>query len=102
MRYNRTGIKRIKIHDKEKMMSRYKKLKRNKMTATAMAIVALLIGMNLGRMGQDTTDQKLPNGITNRSRCGRTKWTYRDYSGAPYVVLGDNVPDFYRGGKEDH
>ena len=74
-------------------MSRYKKLKRNKMTATAMAIVALLIGMNLGRMGQDTTDQKLSNGITTEVGAEELS-DIPDYSGAPYVVLGDNVPDF--------
>ena len=63
------------------------------MTATAMAIVALLIGMNLGRMGQDTTDQKLPNGITTEVGAEELS-DIPDYSGAPYVVLGDNVPDF--------
>ena len=63
------------------------------MTATAMAIVALLIGMNLGRMGQDTTNQKLPNGITTEVGAEELS-DIPDYSGAPYVVLGDNVPDF--------
>lgn len=82
-------------------MSRYKKLKRNKMTATAMAIVALLIGMNLGRMGQDTTDQKLPNGITTEVGAEELS-DIPDYSGAPYVVLGDQCAGFYRGGKKDH
>ena len=71
-------------------MSRYKKPKRNKMTATAMAIVALLIGMNLGRMGQDTTDQKLPNGITTEVGAEELS-DIQDYSGDRYRVLGENV-----------
>ena len=82
-------------------MSRYRKPKRNKTMTAAMALVALLMGMAVGRVGQDIETQP------NDTKYQAEEQTQQEdtlqltddleipvYAGQPYTVIKDNVPDF--------
>lgn len=82
-------------------MSRYRKPKRNKTMTAAMALVALFIGMAVGRVGQDIETQ--PNDTKyqaeEQAQQEDTQQLTDDleipvYAGQPYTVIKDNVPDF--------
>lgn len=82
-------------------MSRYRKPKRNKTMTAAMALVALFIGMTVGRVGQDIETQ--PNDTKyqaeEQAQQEDTQQLTDDleipvYAGQPYTVIKDNVPDF--------
>ncbi len=82
-------------------MSRYRKPKRNKTMTAAMALVALFMGMAVGRVGQDIETQP------NDTKYQAEEQTQQEdtlqltddleipvYAGQPYTVIKDNVPDF--------
>lgn len=82
-------------------MSRYRKPKRNKTMTAAMALVALFMGMTVGRVGQDIETQP------NDTKYQAEEQTQQEdtlhltddleipvYAGQPYTVIKDNVPDF--------
>lgn len=82
-------------------MSRYRKQKRNKTMTAAMALVALFMGMAVGRVGQDIETQP------NDTKYQAEEQTQQEdtlqltddleipvYAGQPYTVIKDNVPDF--------
>lgn len=82
-------------------MSRYRKPKRNKTMTAAMALVALFMGMAVGRVGQDietqTNDTKYQ--AEEQAQQEDTQQLTDDleipvYAGQPYTVIKDNVPDF--------
>lgn len=82
-------------------MSRYRKPKRNKTMTAAMALVALFMGMAVGRVGQDIETQ--PNDTKYQAEeQAQQENTLQltddleiaDYAGQPYTVIKDNVPDF--------
>ena len=82
-------------------MSRYRKPKRNKTMTAAMALVALFMGMAVGRVGQDIETQ--PNDTKyqaeEQAQQEDTQQLTDDleipvYAGQPYTVIKDNVPDF--------
>ena len=82
-------------------MSRYRKPKRNKTMTAAMALVALFMGMAVGRVGQDIETQ--PNDTKyqaeEQAQQENTQQLTDDleipvYAGQPYTVIKDNVPDF--------
>lgn len=82
-------------------MSRYRKPKRNKTMTAAMALVALFMGMAVGRVGQDIETQ--PNDTKyqaeEQAQQENTLQLTDDleipvYAGQPYTVIKDNVPDF--------
>ena len=82
-------------------MSRYRKPKRNKTMTAAMALVALFMGMAVGRVGQDIETQ--PNDTKyqaeEQTQQEDTQQLTDDlvipvYAGQPYTVIKDNVPDF--------
>lgn len=82
-------------------MSRYRKPKRNKTMTAAMALVALFIGMAVGRVGQDIETQ--PNDTKyqaeEQAQQEDTQQLTDDleipvYAGQPCTVIKDNVPDF--------
>lgn len=82
-------------------MSRYRKPKRNKTMTAAMALVALFMGMAVGRVGQNIETQP------NDTKYQAEEQTQQEdtlqltddleipvYAGQPYTVIKDNVPDF--------
>lgn len=82
-------------------MSRYRKPKRNKTMTAAMALVALFMGMAVGRVGHDIETQ--PNDTKyqaeEQAQQENTLQLTDDleipvYAGQPYTVIKDNVPDF--------
>lgn len=82
-------------------MSRYRKPKRNKTMTAAMALVALFMGMAVGRVGQNIETQ--PNDTKyqaeEQAQQEDTQQLTDDleipvYAGQPYTVIKDNVPDF--------
>ena len=82
-------------------MSRYRKPKRNKTMTAAMALVALFMGMAVGRVGQNIETQ--PNDTKyqaeEQAQQEDTLQLTDDleipvYAGQPYTVIKDNVPDF--------
>lgn len=82
-------------------MSRYRKPKRNKTMTAAMALVALFMGMAVGRVGQNIETQ--PNDTKyqaeEQAQQENTLQLTDDleipvYAGQPYTVIKDNVPDF--------
>lgn len=82
-------------------MSRYRKPKRNKTMTAAMALVALFMGMAVGRVGQNIETQ--PNDTKyqaeEQTQQENTLQLTDDleipvYAGQPYTVIKDNVPDF--------
>lgn len=82
-------------------MSRYRKPKRNKTMTAAMALVALFMGMAVGRVGQDIETQ--PNDTKYQAEEQTQQEDTQQltdnleipvYAGQPYTVIKDNVPDF--------
>ncbi len=83
-------------------MNRYKRPRRNKITASAMVVAALIFGINFGRIGNGSTDSnssQLPDEISTEITATSLS-DIPDYSDQPYVVIGDNVPDFSEEEKE--
>ena len=82
-------------------MSRYRKPKRNKTMTAAMALVALFMGMAVGRVGQDIETQPKDTKYQAEEQTQQedTLQLTDDleipvYAGQPYTVIKDNVPDF--------
>lgn len=82
-------------------MSRYRKPKRNKTMTAAMALVALFMGMAVGRVGQDieTQPKDTKYQAEEQAQQENTLQLTDDleipvYAGQPYTVIKDNVPDF--------
>lgn len=82
-------------------MSRYRKPKRNKTTTAAMALVALFMGMAVGRVGQNIETQPKDTKYQAEEQAHQedTLQLTDDleipvYAGQPYTVIKDNVPDF--------
>lgn len=82
-------------------MSRYRKPKRNKTMTAAMALVALFMGMAVGRVGQDidTQPKDTKYQAEEQAQQENTQQLTDDleiavYAGQPYTVIKDNVPDF--------
>lgn len=82
-------------------MSRYRKPKRNKTMTAAMALVALFMGMAVGRVGQDIETQPKDTKYQAEEQAQQedTQQLTDDleipvYAGQPYTVIKDNVPDF--------
>ena len=82
-------------------MSRYRKPKRNKTMTAAMALVALFMGMSVGRVGQNIeTQPKDAKYQTEEQTQQEDTLQLTDdleipvYAGQPYTVIKDNVPDF--------
>lgn len=82
-------------------MSRYRKPKRNKTMTAAMALVALFMGMAVGRVGQDIETQPKDTKYQAEEQTQQedTQQLTDDleipvYAGQPYTVIKDNVPDF--------
>lgn len=82
-------------------MSRYRKPKRNKTMTAAMALVALFMGMAVGRVGQDIETQPKDTKYQAEEQAQQedTLQLTDDleipvYAGQPYTVIKDNVPDF--------
>ena len=82
-------------------MSRYRKPKRNKTMTAAMALVALFMGMAVGRVGQniETQPKDTKYQAEEQTQQEDTLQLTDDleipvYAGQPYTVIKDNVPDF--------
>lgn len=82
-------------------MSRYRKPKRNKTMTAAMALVALFMGMAVGRVGQNIEKQPKDTKYQAEEQTQQedTLQLTDDleipvYAGQPYTVIKDNVPDF--------
>lgn len=82
-------------------MSRYRKPKRNKTMTAAMALVALFMGMAVGRVGQNIETQPKDTKYQAEEQAQQedTQQLTDDleipvYAGQPYTVIKDNVPDF--------
>lgn len=82
-------------------MSRYRKPKRNKTMTAAMALVALFMGMAVGRVGQNIETQPKDTKYQAEEQAQQedTLQLTDDleipvYAGQPYTVIKDNVPDF--------
>ena len=82
-------------------MSRYRKPKKNKTMTAAMALVALFMGMAVGRVGQDieTQPKDTKYQAEEQAQQENTLQLTDDleipvYAGQPYTVIKDNVPDF--------
>lgn len=82
-------------------MSRYRKPKRNKTMTAAMALVALFMGMAVGRVGQniETQPKDTKYQAEEQAQQENTLQLTDDleipvYAGQPYTVIKDNVPDF--------
>ena len=82
-------------------MSRSRKPKRNKTMTAAMALVALFMGMAVGRVGQDieTQPKDTKYQAEEQAQQENTLQLTDDleipvYAGQPYTVIKDNVPDF--------
>lgn len=82
-------------------MSRYRKPKRNKTMTAAMALVALFMGMAVGRVGHDieTQSNDTKYQAEEQAQQENTLQLTDDleipvYAGQPYTVIKDNVPDF--------
>lgn len=82
-------------------MSRYRKPKRNKTMTVAMALVALFMGMAVGRVGQNIETQPKDTKYQAEEQAQQedTLQLTDDleipvYAGQPYTVIKDNVPDF--------
>lgn len=82
-------------------MSRYRKPKRNKTMTAAMALVALFMGMAVGRVGQniETQPKDTKYQAEEQAQQENTQQLTDDleipiYAGQPYTVIKDNVPDF--------
>lgn len=82
-------------------MSRYIKPKRNKTMTAAMALVALFMGMAVGRVGQNIETQPKDTKYQAEEQAQQedTQQLTDDleipvYAGQPYTVIKDNVPDF--------
>ena len=82
-------------------MSRYRKPKRNKTMTAAMALVALFMGMAVGRVGQniETQPKDTKYQAEEQTQQEDTLQLTDDleipvYAGQPQTVIKDNVPDF--------
>ena len=82
-------------------MSRYRKPKRNKTMTAAMALVALFMGMAVGRVGQDIETQPKDTKYQAEEQAQQENTLQLTdnleipvYAGQPYTVIKDNVPDF--------
>lgn len=82
-------------------MSRYRKPKRNKTMTAAMALVALFMGMAVGRVGQDIDTQPKDTKYQAEEQAQQENTLQLTdnleipvYAGQPYTVIKDNVPDF--------
>lgn len=82
-------------------MSRYRKPKRNKTMTAAMALVALFMGMAVGRVGQDIDTQPKDTKYQAEEQAQQENTLQLTdnleipvYAGKPYTVIKDNVPDF--------
>lgn len=82
-------------------MSRYRKTKRSKTMTAAMALVALFMGMSVGRVGQniETQPKDTKYQAEEQTQQEDTLQLTDDleipvYDGQPYTVIKDNVPDF--------
>lgn len=82
-------------------MSRYRKPKRNKTMTAAMALVALFMGMAVGRVGQniETQPKDTKYQAEEQTQQEDTQQLTDDleipvYAGQSYTVIKDNVPDF--------
>lgn len=82
-------------------MRRYRKPKRNKTMTAAMALVALFMGMAVGRVGQNIETQPKDTKYQAEEQAQQedTLQLTDDleipvYAGQPYTVIKDNVPDF--------
>lgn len=82
-------------------MSRYRKPKRNKTMTAAMALVALFMGMAVGRVGQNIETQPKDTKYQAEEQAQQENTLQLTdnleipvYAGQPYTVIKDNVPDF--------
>lgn len=82
-------------------MSRYRKPKRNKTMTAAMALVALFMGMAVGRVGQNIETQPKDTKYQAEEQTQQEDTLQLTdnleipvYAGQPYTVIKDNVPDF--------
>ncbi len=82
-------------------MSRYRKPKRNKTMTAAMALVALFMGMSVGRVGQNIETQPKDTKYQAEEQTQQEDTLQLTdnleipvYAGQPYTVIKDNVPDF--------
>lgn len=82
-------------------MSRYRKPKRNKTMTAAMALVALFMGMAVGRVGQNIETQPNDTKYQAEEQAQQENTLQLTdnleipvYAGQPYTVIKDNVPDF--------